>query len=57
VSASGDRKKIIDALNSVRYYLKKVSSETEKQPLALDRFRKYWDFTLPEGDVKTGIRK
>jgi hypothetical protein len=54
---SGDREKIIRALNSVRYYFKKDSLETEKQSLELDRFRKYWDFMLPERDVKNGIRK
>jgi hypothetical protein len=54
---SGDRNKIIDALNSVRYYLKKDSTDTEKQSLGLGRFRKYWDFVLPEADVKNGMRK
>jgi hypothetical protein len=52
---SGDRKAIIRALNDVRHYLKKDSSGTEKQTLELNQFRKYWDFTLPEGDVKKGI--
>jgi hypothetical protein len=55
VIGSGDRKKIIDALNSVRHYLKKASPGTEKQPLELGRFRKYWDFTLPEGDVNNRL--
>jgi hypothetical protein len=54
---SGDRKKIIDALNSVRHYLKPGGAGTEKQPLNLERFRKYWDFILPEDDVKNGMRK
>ena len=45
---SGDRKKIIDALNGVRHYYKTNSSEMESRPLPLDRYRKYWDFILPE---------
>ncbi|MEK7722796.1 MAG: hypothetical protein AAB336_00450 [Acidobacteriota bacterium] len=49
---TGDRAKIIDALNSVRHYLKEDSSDTESRPLTLSRYPKYWDFILPESDVK-----
>jgi hypothetical protein len=52
VLGSGNRTQIIDALNSVRHYLKPKSSETESRPLTLSRYPKYWDFILPENDVQ-----
>jgi hypothetical protein len=54
---SGDRKKIIDALNSVRHYLIKDTSNTEANPLTLTRYQKYWDFILPEDEVAFGTRQ
>jgi hypothetical protein len=54
---SGDRKRIIDSLNSVRHYLKENSADTQAKPLTLERYRKYWDFILPEEDVPFGTRR
>lgn len=54
---SGDRGKIIDALNSVRTYYKQDSTETEKQPLTITRYKKYWDYIMPEEDIKFGVGK
>lgn len=54
VMNSGDRQKIIDALNSVRHYLKNGTSETEQRVLSLKRYPKYWDYILPESDVRPG---
>jgi len=65
VIGSGDRKKIIDALNAVRWYfmdpakipagVKTKTSKTGRtlvhNPISLTRFPKYWDFTLPASDV------
>lgn len=51
---SGDRQKIIDALNTVRHYLKKDSADTEQRTLTLKRYPKYWDYILPESDVRPG---
>jgi hypothetical protein len=48
---SGDRKKIIAALNGVRHYFKTGTSVTESRPLTLERYSKYWDFILPESAV------
>ena len=45
---SGDRQKLIDALNSVRKYFKQDTAILEDQTLSLSRYRKYWDFILPE---------
>ena len=52
---SGDRQKVIDALNSVRKYFKLNSSAVEDQTLSLTRYRKYWDFILPEEDLRKGV--
>jgi hypothetical protein len=52
---SGDREKVIAALNSVRLYFKKGTSTLEGQALKLDRYRKYWDFILPESDMKQRV--
>lgn len=54
---SGDRQKIIDALNSVRHYLKKGTAATETNPLTLTRWTKYWDYIMPESDIKFGVGK
>jgi hypothetical protein len=54
---SGDRQKVIDALNSVMLHFKKGTDELENQSVKLDRFTKYWDFTLPESEMIFGFRK
>ena len=54
---SGDRQKIIDALNSVRHYWNKDATAIEHQVLTLTRYRKYWDLILPENEVAFGTRK
>jgi hypothetical protein len=57
VIKSGNRKKIIDALNSVRHYYNKAGTALEHRPLSLDRFRKYWDFVLPENEFHIGTQR
>jgi hypothetical protein len=53
---SGDRKKVIDALNSVQFQFNK-GGVLVNQSFKLDRFKKYWDFTLPEDDMVLGLRR
>ncbi|MBM4076156.1 MAG: hypothetical protein FJ267_10965, partial [Planctomycetes bacterium] len=43
---SGNRQKIIDALNSVRYYYDK-EGKLVQQSLILSRWTRYWDLILP----------
>lgn len=54
---SGDRKKVVDALNSVMFHFPKDSSTLEKQSVGLDRFKKYWDYAMPESEMILGFRK
>ena len=52
---SGDRQKIIDALNAVQFQYSD-KGELVKQSIRLERFKKYWDFTLPEDEKLIGLR-
>jgi hypothetical protein len=67
---SQNRQGIINALNSCRWYLKrnpdgsvvhddKGVAEQHFEPIAYPspKFKKYWDFTLPESELVWGIRK
>jgi hypothetical protein len=68
---AGDRRRIIDTLNKVRWYFpgpegipagattKTTPDGTHTlvhHPVTLERYKKYWDFTLPERDVAFGTR-
>jgi hypothetical protein len=69
--ASGKRTEIISALNEIRWYFagpkgpppgartkqSKSGRTLVHNPIALQRFPKYWDFTLPESDVPLIARK
>ncbi len=52
---SGDRQKVIDALNSVQQHFNK-DGNLESHAITLQRFPKYWDYTLPAGDMVLGLR-
>jgi hypothetical protein len=55
---SDNRKSIIDALNSCRWYLPgKGETGLIHRPIPLKLFPDYWEFTLPESDLVWGIRK
>jgi hypothetical protein len=52
---SGDRKKVINALNAVQFQFD-AKGVLVNQSIGLDRFKKYWDFTLPEDEMFLGLR-
>ena len=52
---SGDRQKVIDALNSAQFQFDK-DGKLQSQSFKLDRFKKYWDFTLPADEMFLGLR-
>jgi len=54
---TGDRKKVIDALNSVMFSFKEGTTELKNQAFKFESFTKYWDFTLPESEMLFGLRK
>ncbi len=71
VMGSGDRMKIINALNEVRWYFagpkgppagartkqSKSGRTLVHNPISIKRYPKYWEFTLPESDVPKLARK
>jgi hypothetical protein len=52
---SGDRQKVIDALNSVQQHFNK-EGKLEQHSITLNRFQKYWDYTLPASEMIFGLR-
>lgn len=62
---TNNRAAIIDALNSCRWYVDKMGDEKKDKvddgkwfnPIDYPRFKRYWDFTLPESELMWGIRK
>jgi len=48
---SNDRKKIINALNKAR------SGGPHPNPIPFDRYKSYWEFTVPEEDLLFGFRE
>jgi hypothetical protein len=54
---SGDRAKVIEALNSVRSYWDFKQNKMVRQALAPGKpFDKYWDYTLPASQMAFGLR-
>lgn len=54
---SGNRNRIITALNMCRWYLDTTKSNILHQPILLSRYRRYWDYTLAEGDLTLALRR
>lgn len=62
---SSSRESIIAALNSCRWYVDVMGAKRQDSvddgrwfnPIPYPKYKKYWDFTLPPGELMWGIRK